>query len=59
MRVPKMVKNGFNSVFAQFCRFEKAVTAKKSRTNVKPRTDPKTQEANKNHFSPISEQAYA
>jgi hypothetical protein len=53
MRVPKLVKNGFSSVFAHFCTFEKPVTAEKSRTNVKPRTDPKTQEANENHFTPI------
>jgi len=64
MPVPKMVKNGFKSIFAHSCRFEKgaryrADSAKKSRTDTKPKTAPESQKRNKNHFTPISEQACA
>lgn len=53
---PKMVLILFRTLLQCSRRL---VTAEKSRTNVKLKTDPKKQEANKNHFSPISEQACA
>jgi len=38
---------------------EGPVTAKKTRTDAKPKTAPEPQKRNKNHFTPISEQACA
>jgi hypothetical protein len=45
MRVPKMVKNGFNSVLYTSTCSRRLATTKKSTRNAKPKTDPKTQEA--------------
>ncbi len=59
MRVPKMVKNGFNSVLPVSPVFEEDKTPKKSRIDAKPKAVPRSRSANKNHFRPISEHACA
>jgi hypothetical protein len=59
MRVPKMVKNGHNSVLHIFASAQEDSCSKKSRTDTKPETFLKSWKANKNHFRPISEQACA
>jgi hypothetical protein len=51
--VPKMVKNGFNSVLQTFAGSRRLVAARNSGTNAKSKTVPKSQKANKNHFTPI------
>ena len=53
MRVPKMVKNGFNSVLQTSAGSRRLVAARNSGTNAKSKTVPKSQKANKNHFRPI------
>ena len=58
MRVPKMVKNGHNSVLHISASAQDSC-AKKSRTDTKPKTFLKSWKADKNHFRPISEQACA
>jgi hypothetical protein len=59
MRVPKMVKNGHNSVLHISASAQEDSYSKKSRTDTKPKTFLKSWKANKNHFRPISEQACA
>jgi len=59
MRVPKMVRNGFNSVLQTSAGSRRLVAARNSGTNAKSETVPKSQKANKNHFRPIKEQACA
>jgi hypothetical protein len=49
-----MVKNGVNSVLQT-----SAGCGKEFRNNAKSETVPKSQKANKNHFTPISEQPCA
>jgi Zn-dependent M28 family amino/carboxypeptidase len=53
MRVPKMVKNGFNSVLQTSAGPRRLVATRNSGTNAKSKTAPKSQKANKNHFRPI------
>jgi hypothetical protein len=53
MRVPKMVKNGFNSVSARFCRFEKADQYEEFQRRAKPKAVAKLQKTNKNHSKSI------
>ena len=53
MRVPKMVKNGFNSVPQTSAGSRRLVAVRNSGTNAKSKTVPKSQKANKNHFRPI------
>ena len=53
MRVPKMVKNGFNSVLQTPAGSRRLVATRNSGTNAKSKTVPKSQKANKNHFRPI------
>jgi hypothetical protein len=53
MRVPKMVKNGLNSVLPISPVFGKDKIPKKSRTDTKPKAVPKSQKTNKNHLKPI------
>jgi hypothetical protein len=59
MRVPKMVKNGHNSVLHISASAQEDSCSKKSRTDTKPKTFFESWKANKNHFKPISEQACA
>jgi hypothetical protein len=59
MRVPKMAKNGQNSHLHVSAGFDKDTCPKNSRTDMNSKTALKSQMANKNHFRPISEQAYA
>jgi hypothetical protein len=59
MPVPKLVKNGFNSVLHISASAQEGSCSKKSRTDAKPKTFLKSWKANKNHFRPISEQACA
>jgi hypothetical protein len=59
MRVPKMVKNGHNSVLHISASAQEDSGSKKSRTDTKPKTFLESWKANKNHFRPISEQACA
>jgi len=59
MRVPKMVKNGHNSVLHISASAQEDSCSKKSRTDTKPKTFFESWKANKNHFRPISEQACA
>ena len=53
MRVPKMVKNGFNSVLQTSAGSRRPVAARNSGTNAKSKTVSKSQKANKNHFTPF------
>ena len=53
MFVPKMVKNGFNSVLQTSAGSRRLVATRNSGTNAKSKTVPKSQKANKNHFTPI------
>jgi hypothetical protein len=53
MRVPKMVKNGFNSVPRTSAGSRRLVAVRNPGTNAKSKTVPKSQKANKNHFRPI------
>jgi hypothetical protein len=53
MLVPKMVKNGFNSVLRTSAGSRRLVAVRNSGTNAKSKTAPKSQKANKNHFRPI------
>jgi hypothetical protein len=48
-----MVKNGFDSVLQTFAGSRRLVAARNSGTNAKSETVPKSQKANKNHFTPI------
>jgi hypothetical protein len=57
--VPKMVKNGFDSILHISASAQEDSYSKKSRTNTKPKTFLNSCEANKNHFRPISKQACA
>jgi hypothetical protein len=59
MRVPKMVKNGHNSVLHISSGAQEDSCSKKSRTDTKPKTFLESWKVNKNHFRPISEQACA
>ena len=59
MRVPKMVKNGFNSVLQTFAGSRRLVATRNSGTNAKPKAVPKSENKNYNHFTPISGQASA
>jgi Zn-dependent M28 family amino/carboxypeptidase len=53
MLVPKMVKNGFNSVLQTSAGSRRLVAARNSGTNAKSKTVLKSQKANKNHFRPV------
>jgi hypothetical protein len=53
MCVPKMVKNGHNSVLHFSASAQEDSYSKKSRTDTKPKTFLKSWKANKNHFRPI------
>ena len=53
MPVPKMVKNGFNSVLQTSAGSRRLVATRNLGTNAKSETVPKSQKANKNHFRPI------
>jgi hypothetical protein len=59
MRVPKMVKNGHNSVLHIPASAQEDSCSKKTRTDTKPKAFLKSWKPNKNHFRPISEQACA
>jgi len=59
MSVPKMVKNGFNSVLQTSAGSRRLVATRNSGTMRSPKLSPKSQKANKNHFRPIQEHACA
>ena len=59
MCVPKMVKNGFYSVLQTSAGSRRLVATRNSGTNAKSETVPKSQKANEDHFTLISEHACA
>jgi hypothetical protein len=59
MRVPKMVKNGFNSGLPVSPVFEEDKIPKEIRNGHEAQSRPSIMKANKNRLKPISEQACA
>jgi hypothetical protein len=59
MRVPKMVKNGFNSGLPVYPVFEEDKIPREIKNRYGAQGRPYIMKANKNHFRPISEQACA